>query len=85
MLQKNIYRTFNIASGSLISLLELANLITQIVKNGNVKAVKISKKPLRRFDLNCSKAHNEINFIPLINLSKGILSMKKNDIQILTK
>ena len=82
--RKKINGTFNIGSESLISLLEIANLITQNVGKGDVKGLSISEKPLTRFDLNCSKAHDKINFCPLINLSKGIMSMINKDFQVLT-
>ena len=71
--QKNKFGLYNIGSGKLISINDLAKKIIKISKRNVIKENDLSKKTLKTcICLDCSKAQNELEWRPKINLDLGI-------------
>ncbi len=65
---------YNIASGTLVTVLEIAQTCVKVVGNGKVeiKAGMADRAPILRFGLNCDAARESFGFLPKINLCEGI-------------
>lgn len=73
-LEGKAHGIYNIASGTLSTVLEIAQTCVKVVGKGKVE-IKIGtpgRAPMLRFGLNCDAARKELGFAPKINLCDGI-------------
>lgn len=73
-LERKAQGIYNIASGTLVTVLEIAQTCVKVVGKGKVeiKAGMAERAPILRFGLNCDAARVEFGFTPKINLYDGI-------------
>lgn len=83
-LEANVRGIYNIASETLVTVLEIAQTCVEVVGKGKVMIKEsVSKRPPTiRFGLDCAKAQNVFGFSSKINLCEGITTtwcqMQKN-------
>ncbi len=77
--KKQAQGVFNIGSGESVSMTELAQTISKLFTNGTAKIVYVPEKmehdPGFRIDI--SKARQELDYRPLIQIEKGLQKFKK--------
>jgi UDP-glucose 4-epimerase len=76
-LEKEAWGTFNIASGSLYSIREIAETCVKVVKKGKIRVLAgdVNQPPKTRFDLSCEAARQAFGFSPKLDLYSGIQRM----------
>ena len=73
-LEGNVHGIYNIASGTLATVFEIAQTCVKVVGKGKVE-IKVDvpeRAPILRFALNCDAARKNIGFAPKISLWEGI-------------
>jgi nucleoside-diphosphate-sugar epimerase len=78
ILKKCSWNIFNIASGKLTSVDEIARISLLTVKNGKVsvkKSIHSVQPKLSRFALKCKLAEMQLGWVPKINISTGMQSV----------
>lgn len=73
-LEKEAWGTYNIASESPKTVMEIAQTCVRVVGKGKVavSSAKTDRDPIVRFGLSCDKARKVFGFKPKINLKQGI-------------
>ena len=71
--QKENFSLYNVGSNSLISVKELAIVISKIIDKDIILEYDITKPSFKnKYRLNCEKAHSELKWEPKVNLNEGI-------------
>jgi UDP-glucose 4-epimerase len=76
-IELNAVGIYNVSSGDLVSIRELAETCVSVVKNGSIEIQpdKNVKEPTTRFDLDCSLAKRKLDFTPEFDLKTGLQNM----------
>ena len=75
VLQNDAWDTFNLASGCDISIIDLAKTCISVVGKGCIsvkKNQKVSRPPIRRFDLNCRSAEMRLGWSAQVSHAVGV-------------
>jgi len=70
---------YNVGSGQLSTVTEVAEACVDVVGRGSVKAIGVSSStPSVRFGLNCTAAVNAFSFSPTVRLVEGLADMSEH-------
>lgn len=78
VLHTHSWETFNLASGSLTTVMEIAEACVAVAGAGQVRvkdADDVSNSPLSRFGLSCSRAEARLGWAPRVSLKDGIRAL----------
>lgn len=79
VLHTQSWETFNLASGRLTTVMELAEACVAVAGTGQVKvrtSGDASRPPLSRFGLSCSRAETRFGWVPQVGLMDGISALR---------
>jgi UDP-glucose 4-epimerase len=78
ILKTESWDSFNISSGTLLSVKELAEACVEVAGCGSILINEIKslpRKPIKRFSLNSRKARDSLDWEPVLNIKQGLNMM----------